>query len=169
LLTWIYTTCINWNVTEESYRRALEEAIREYERLSKQRVEIDDRIAQLLQTMGNLSRLCNLEPTVKLGLTDACRLALKAAGHPLTAAEVRTRLEAIGFDVSRYSNPLASIHIVLKRLGRSGEVKFTPGLRGKPAYVWKPPIKVIGLSKSSDLSKLDLWRTKVTHRSPKGE
>ena len=156
-------------MTEESYRRALEEAIREYERLSKQRVEIDGRIAQLLQTMGNLSRLCNLEPTVKMGLTDACRMILKAAGYPLTAAEVRTRLEAIGFDVSRYSNPLASIHIVLKRLGRSGNVKVTSGLHDKRAYVWRPPVKLIALSKVSDLSKLDFWHTKTKHRSQKGK
>lgn len=142
-------------MTEENYRRALRQAIQEYERLTAQRVEIDGRIAQLVRTIGSLSRLCHLTPTVALGLTDACRMALKAAGHPLTAAEVRVRLEAMGFDTSRYSNPLASIHIVLKRLCRSGEAKFAPRPYEKPAYAWNPPTKIMAVSRPVILSKLD--------------
>jgi hypothetical protein len=36
---------------------------------------------------------------------------------------VRDRLSAIGFDLDRYANPLASIHVVLKRLADSGETR----------------------------------------------
>lgn len=156
-------------MTEENYRRALRDVIREYQRLARQRAEIDERIAQLLQTMGSLSRLCNVAPTVKLGLTDACRIVLKAAGNPLTAAEVRIQLDALGFDSSRYSNPLATIHVVLKRLCRSGEIKFAPRPHDLPAYAWSRPTRVVAISKSSDLAKLNLWWASDTERPPKGE
>lgn len=155
-------------MTEDNYRRALREAIREYEQLAKQRSEIDLRIAQLVQTIGSLSRLCNLTPTVALGLTDACRMVLKAAGHPLTAAEVRLQLEAMGFDTARYANPLASIHIVLKRLKASGEAKFVPRAYDRPAYSWQQPFKVVAVPKSSDMSKLDLLWMAARDPSRKG-
>lgn len=142
-------------MAEENYRRALTAAIGEYERLSKERAEIDVRIAQLLQTIGSLSRLlCKLRPTVELGLTEACRMALKAAGTPLTASEVRLRLEAMGYDTSHYSNPLGSIHVVLRRLCRSGEARFVPTKSDKPSYAWGCPQKIVSVSKRSDIPKL---------------
>jgi hypothetical protein len=156
-------------MAEGKYRRALQESIREYERLSAQRAAIDTRIAQLVQAIGSLSRLCNLTPTVGLGLTDACRMVLKAAGHPLTAAEVRIQLDAMGFDTSRYSNPLASIHIVLRRLSRAGEVGFVPRSHDKPAYAWKRPARVVVLSKSSDIPKFNADWMLLSDRNPKEE
>ena len=151
----------------ERYRRALEEAIKEYERLAQRRAELDERIAQLVQSMGSLSRLCNLTPTVALGLTDACRMVLKAAGHPMTAAEVRQQLQAMGFDTSRYANPLASIHTVLKRLCRAEEARFVPRPFDRPAYAWRGTIRVVAI-RSSDLSRLNLWWTSEKEDPPKG-
>jgi hypothetical protein len=149
------------------YRSALEAAIREYERLTRKRAELDERIAQLVQSMGSLSRLCNLTPTVALGLTDACRMVLKAAGHPMTASEVRQQLQAMGFDVSRYANPLASIHTVLKRLCRSREARFVPRPLDKPAYAWTGATQLVAI-RSSDLANLNLWWTSETGDPPKG-
>jgi hypothetical protein len=138
----------------DKYRQALRETIHEYEALARQRAEIDGRMARLIQAIGSLSRLCNLTPTVSFGLTDACRMALKAAGHPLTVTEIRMQLEAMGFDLSRYSNPQASIHIVLKRLCRAEEAKFTPRAHEKPTYAWKKPLKIIALESASDLGRM---------------
>lgn len=143
-------------MADEKYRSALEEAIHEYEKLSRQRAEMDERIAQLVQTIGNLTRLCKITPTVVLGLTDACRLALKAAGQPLTAAEVRLQLEAMGYDTAKYSNPLGSIHVVLRRLCRSGEARFVPRKFDKPAYAWQRPARIISVTQSSELHTLNL-------------
>jgi hypothetical protein len=125
-------------VTTDDYRRALATAIREYEALGQQRQDIDKRIAEVAQTIGTLSRLCGLIPTVPLGLTDACRLIVRGAGVPVTPADVRLRLQSIGFDLSKYSNDLAAIHTILKRLNESGELRFIPrGTEpGKHAYVW---------------------------------
>ncbi len=137
-------------MVKKKYREALTAVIEEYERLSKQRSAIDERLAQLVQAMGSLSHLCNLSPTVEFGLTDACRMALKSVDQPLTAAEIRGKLEAMGYDTSRYSNPLGSIHVVLRRLCRSGEAAFV----GKNTFAWNRPPKMMVMPKGVDISKL---------------
>ena len=100
-------------MTVTEYRGALEKAIAEYEHLGEERRRIDDRLAQLTQTITTLSRLIGLEPTIPLGLTDACRLVYRNAGIPLSPTDVRERLRAIGFELSNYSNEMAAIHTVL--------------------------------------------------------
>ncbi len=122
----------------DEYRQALAAATKELETLSAERASLDRRIGQLLQTVGSLMRLCNLTPTVTVGLTDGCRWVLRSAGSPLTAVEVRAQLSAMGIDLSRYENDLAAIHTTLKRLDQSGEVRFIPQPWGKPAYQWTP-------------------------------
>jgi hypothetical protein len=113
-------------MSPDAYRAALDEALREYERLTAERGTLDARIGQLQQTIGMLTRLCGLSPTVPMGLTDACRLVLRGARSPMTAIQVRERLEAIGiFDPSKYANPLAVIHTTLKRFEESGEAWAT--------------------------------------------
>jgi hypothetical protein len=54
----------------------------------------------------------------------------------MTALDVRDRLSAIGFDLSKYSSDLAAIHTVLKRLHRAGELRFVPREPGNQAYEW---------------------------------
>ncbi len=131
-------------MTSEDYRGALTSAIKEYESLGAQRREIDQRLAQLAQTIGTLSKLIGLTPTVPMGLTDACRLALRA-GVPMTPMDLRERLLAIGVDLSIYSSDLAVIHTVLKRLNEAGEVRLVPRANGKHQYLWAAPPTVLAL------------------------
>jgi hypothetical protein len=131
-------------VTTEEYRAALSAAIEEYEALGARRRETDARLAQLAQTIGTLSRLVGLTPTVPLGLTDACRLALRS-GLPMTPVEVRDRLLAIGVDLSGYSSELSAIHTVLKRLNEAGEIRLIPRASGKHAYLWQHPPTAIAI------------------------
>ena len=128
----------------ESYRTALTSAIKEYESLGEQRRDIDKRLAQLAQTIGTLSKLIGLTPTVPMGLTDAVRLALRA-GVPMTPIDVRERLLAIGVDLSIYSSDLAVIHTVLKRLNEAGEIRLIPRPDKKHAYLWAAPPRVLSL------------------------
>src|SRR5207244_2051640 len=132
-------------MTTDDYRRALETAIREYEALGQQRQDIDKRLAEVAQTISSLSRLCGLVPTVPMGLTDACRLVVRGAGLPVTPTEVRDRLAAFGFDLSKYSNDLAAIHTILKRLNEAGELRFVARGTGKPTYIWNRAPRVIAL------------------------
>lgn len=129
----------------DDYRAALTAAIEEYESLGSKRREIDERLGQLAQTIGTLSRLLGLTPTVPMGITDACRLVLRG-GLPMTPVEVRDRLMAIGLDLSVYSNDLSAIHTVLKRLNEAGEIRLIPRQAGKHAYLWQRPARVIALS-----------------------
>jgi hypothetical protein len=131
-------------VTSEDYRTALSSAIKEYESLGEQRREIDKRLAQLAQTIGTLSKLIGLTPTVPMGLTDAVRLALRA-GVPMTPMDVRERLKAIGVDLSIYSSDLAVIHTVLKRLNEAGEIRVIPSLDKKLSYLWAAPPRALAL------------------------
>jgi hypothetical protein len=130
----------------DDYRTALAAAIREYEELGARRREIDDRLAQLSQTIGTLSRLLGYEPTVPLGLTDAIRIVMRG-GVPMTPVEVRDRLWAIGFDVSKYVNDLAAVHTILKRLNSNGELRFIPLAPGKHQYVLNRAATPVALTK----------------------
>jgi hypothetical protein len=109
-------------VSKDDYKRALDAAVREYEGVSAEHAALEIRLGQLKQSIATLTKLCGYEPTVQLGLTDACRMVLRNADRALTALEVRDRLISIGLDLDRYSNALASIHTVLKRMHEAGEL-----------------------------------------------
>jgi hypothetical protein len=131
-------------MTIADYRAALTAAIAEYEAVGEERRRADERLAQLAQTITTLSRLVGITPTVPLGLTDACRLALRA-GVPMTPVEVRDRLLAIGVDLSIYANELSAIHTVLKRLNEAGEIRLVPRANGKHAYLWARPPRAVAI------------------------
>ena len=132
-------------MTHEDYHRALEAATREYEELGAKRQAIDSRLAELAQTIGTLAKLLGLTPTVPLGLTDAIRLVVRGAGVPMTPPEVRDRLRAIGFDVSKYANDLAAVHTILRRLNESGELRFIARGVGAHQYTWNRPVTPVAL------------------------
>jgi hypothetical protein len=133
-------------VTEPDYRTALQAAVQEYESLGEQRRAIDQRLDQLAQTIGTLSRLLGYTPTQPLGLTDACRLVYRSAGVPLSPTELRDRLRSIGVNLSVYSNEMAAIHTVVKRLNEAGELKFLAGSPRKHLYVWQRPVRAMAIS-----------------------
>jgi hypothetical protein len=60
----------------------------------------------------------------------------------LTAENVRDRLEFLGFSLKKYSNALASIHTVIRRLLEKGEIDEVSPTREaeKTAYIWRKSI-----------------------------
>ena len=143
--TYLYSMYKIKAMTTESYKTALDAAIKEYEALGEQRREVDKRLAELAQTIGTLTRLLGHVPSVPLGLTDACRLVSRA-GVPMTPMEIRDRLHAMGFDLSGYASELSAIHTVLKRLNDAGELRVVPRPSGKDAYLWQRPPVAIAIS-----------------------
>ncbi len=130
-----------------TYRRDLLARKRELARLLKQRQGTDQKIAQLQPIINHLEGLCRelgdraaRENAAKVelttGLTELARVTLEEAYMPLSAGEVKQRMERKGFDFSKYSNPLASVHVVLQRLVKHGQVKVIPQKGGKKAYQW---------------------------------
>jgi hypothetical protein len=143
-------------MSKDDYKRALDAAIREYEQVSAEHAALDTRLTQLKQSIATLTKLCGYEPTVQLGLTEACRMVLRNAGRPLTALEVRDRLVAIGLDMDRYSNALASIHTVLKRMHEAGEVTERDrgeDLQAKAAYAYGVQVFASRIGKPRPWSK----------------
>jgi hypothetical protein len=140
-------------VAERDYEQALDAARREYETLLAKRGRLDRRLARLHETISALQRLCGLTPTVGWGLSDACRVVLRRVDGALTPLEVREKLRAIGFDLSRYVNDLAAIHTTLKRLALSGEVKRVTRLPGEHAYAW---VRVRAMTLEQALNHMEL-------------
>jgi hypothetical protein len=64
----------------------------------------------------------------------------------MTPVDVRDRLQGIGVDLSVYTNELAAIHTILKRLNEAGEIRLIPQVSGKHAYLWQRPAKAADLS-----------------------
>lgn len=126
-------------MTQASYRAALDDALREYESLLQQKSDIDARLAQVAESVGTLTRLCGYTPTVAYGLTEGCKTSLRCAAVPMTPLEVRDRLQSTGFDINRYSNPLAAIHTVLRRLTESGEVRRRVSRSRGVTYEYRAP------------------------------
>jgi hypothetical protein len=134
-------------MTLTRYRRDLNAAKRELASLAKYRQDIDLQMAKLQPIISHLEGLCKelgekfaRETATKVelttGLTELARITLTEAYVPLSAGELKKRMEAKGFDFSKYSSPLASIHTVLKRLVKSGQVKVVPQKGGKKSYQW---------------------------------
>jgi uncharacterized protein YhaN len=59
------------------------------------------------------------------GMTQAISETLRQTPQSLSPNEVREWLEREGFDLSEYSQPLATISVTLRRLEESGRVKAT--------------------------------------------
>jgi aspartokinase len=94
------------------YRALYDNAISELARLEAE-------AAALRQTIAAIAPLVN--ESAPSGLTDAIRAILAKAGEPLSASDIRDRLADMGFDMKSYSNPLATIHTILRRLTESDE------------------------------------------------
>lgn len=88
------------------------------------------------------------------GLTDAIRTVLQSnTGEWFNAIKVREGLKASSFDFSGYtSDPLASIHAVLKRFKRT-EVKTRKSVVGIREYRWVGPLQQQNLDVAARLTE----------------
>ena len=111
-----------------AYVQTLKRTRQELDRLRRERAALDARIAKLAQVEAALSTVAGPapEPADLSSLTSMVRHAVKAAFTPLTPPDVRDKMVALGFDGAQYSQFLAAIHVVLKRLRKNREVlEFT--------------------------------------------
>ena len=142
----------------EAYRQAIDTAAQELGELMKRHEELEtelehvqDRIETLQFGLTALGAVSGIDPrqeypdlypeemTPDLGFTDAVREALKSANPIMIFSPVlvRDELQKRGFDLTKYRNPLASIHTILKRLRASDEViAHLDESTGKYLYSW---------------------------------
>jgi fibronectin type 3 domain-containing protein len=131
----------------------LYEAKQDLARHLVKRQKLDHKIARLQAVVSDLQNLCaeqdqkNFENRVervikkdlKVGITESARVILQENFFPLTASELKERIEARKIQIARYASPLAVIHTILKRLVHSGDVRIVPQTNGKKAYQWVSP------------------------------
>jgi len=112
-----------------------DELIKAREALSKmfaEREALEVEIAKQQRRVGALAALVNegeeVDEILDLnlgGITDAVRSVFRASGPMgLTPVEIRERLTYLSFPVNEYKNFLASLHVVLDRLEKAGEIKL---------------------------------------------
>jgi ABC-type transporter Mla subunit MlaD len=120
----------------------------ELQELRKQRGHIERRMSNVNIALRSLAReIENQEEREGLlrevnaarrkpaGLTQAISETLRQTHESLSPNEVREWLEREGFDLSEYSQPLATISVTLRRLEKRGCVKAAREGR-KPIYKW---------------------------------
>lgn len=119
----------------------LEKLLEEQSDMDIQQFLLQSKIAKLSQKIIQLAIASDdqvlIDAVRETGLSDAVRSVLIAADVPMTAVELRKRLEAIGFDLSQYQNFLATLYLTLQRLEKQGEVTEDIFL-GKKVYKWHP-------------------------------
>jgi len=126
-------------MVKDDYRHALTAARAELQTLRALRGETDLRIAKLERTIAGLATLCGVEDNeLAQGLTEACRSVLKMGDsvRSFRPVEMRDELVAMGYDLAKYSNPLAVIHTTLKRLATQGEATIVARAGNETGYRW---------------------------------
>lgn len=83
--------------------------------LSEIKTQIEH-LDEVLNHLAPLAGICFGKTVSNLGITDAIRTILRESQDRLSAQEVRRLLEDKGFDLSRYTSPMASIYKILGRL-----------------------------------------------------
>lgn len=146
-------------MTKDHYKIALQAARDELAELEREKAKIEKRISELQQGIVGLSALAADEAGgekpqsmmdvlagvgVETGLTDAVRMITSSFGFPMTPKQVRDALLHLGYDLSGYSNILASLHTIMKRLATAKELINVTDDAGKEigAYIWNPAVPV---------------------------
>jgi|GEM_PF-2825970 len=113
------------------YYDALFEAWGELQRIKEQERELAIRKAQLSKTVSALFPLVfpdSLDVNT-MSLPNAIRLIMSGADRPLSATDIQTKLEDLGFDLKKFENPLANIHTAMKRMAENDELVLIDGDR----------------------------------------
>jgi len=134
------------------YQSAIFQAWRELQEVQEQERQLTIKKARLKQTVEALWPLAfpdneNPPDISSMTLADAIRLMVRScSGRYISVKEIRGKLEDIGFDLSKYANPLASIHTAASRMVASEELnwvdddgkKLTAGPEMKPVLASEP-------------------------------
>jgi hypothetical protein len=147
------------NEINEKYADAVLAVWQELKELTEQERDIAIRKAQLRKSFNALFPLAF--PGEKLDvntltLPDAIRLLMASTGRPLSALDIQTKLEDIGYDVSKFDQPLANIQTAMKRMLDSEELtRFTDdNKKVVPGPELKAPPDVTPALDSSEVENL---------------
>jgi hypothetical protein len=132
----------------ESFTNAIEDSKARLRELIIQRDQIDVHIehaknaivalAYMLNDPSDTEREISAAEDIlgRRGLTEAIRRVLQESAVGMTPVEVRDTLANSGMNLLEYSNPLAAIHTVLKRLVKARDVKPATTNGNETVYQW---------------------------------
>ena len=114
------------NEQREQFEKALRISQQRRNELTHQRSVIEQELAQQSRAIAALAELLGETMESDIGLTGATLLIVRTASQPIAPTEVRDELKKIGYDMDGLSNPMASLHQILKRLEEKGEIEEAP-------------------------------------------
>jgi hypothetical protein len=160
----------------DRYLKAINDGIKEYKGLSKQKKSLETRMQKVLQLIAaNVNMLPDaqqelfisqlMEMTPPSGLREAIIRVLAKTENWLSPTEIRDMLVESGYDFAGQANPLASIHTTLKRLVDAEEaISNVPQPDGKTYY--KRSEMRRGIDKMATLAELMRSYPPVTSSAP---
>lgn len=143
-------------MSDETAKKMFESARTRFFELSRQEIEVKERISHWGPIVEQLAKLAGeaLEPEIasrikqlreesdrgvgqEMGLTEAIRWVFRQPHIlPLTPTQVRDELAKMGYDLEKYAHVMPPIHNTLKRMKEAGEIKEVEGIGGLgKAYV----------------------------------
>lgn len=112
--------------------KQLESALVQQTQTNERKKVIDEQVNALVDAVralhkvygGDLPESVAKQIEGDLGITDQIRQVMKATGNQwVQPTQIRSMVEQRGFALAGYSNPMAVIHQVLKRLEKQGELE----------------------------------------------
>src|ERR1700724_2492687 len=137
------------------YQKAYKVAQTELRQLLLQQEEIENSIVVLRQTVNTLAEFCK-DKKIKIdpsrdaerllensSLPDEIVTILRSEYHSeyhewLRPSDIKIRLMKLGHNMDKYSNPLATIHMVVKRLKEAKRVRERIHPQGFKVYQCQP-------------------------------
>lgn len=122
--------------SSDSYQASLKDLRNELPRLISERERIDARILLVRQgiaTMEGLVSAPDSRQSAKKGLTNSVRDIMRGSDW-LAPPQILEALRKQGIEVGDNKNILVEVHMILKRLLKSGEVELDGTKFRKPVY-----------------------------------
>jgi hypothetical protein len=132
-------------VPNNPYQTALFAAWEELEKLKEQERQITLRKAQVQQTVSALWLLVfpENEDINNLSLPNAIRMIMRGTQRALKAIEVKSKLEDMGFDMSKFENPMANVSTALRRMVDAEELIYVEDEDQKKKVAPGPELKSV--------------------------
>jgi hypothetical protein len=141
---------LNYTELLDSAKTELESLHQLRNELDLQRAETDAKILALSKTITAIAPITGPEEEQKwlsflnalgatsaeVGITERIRGIFKGATTALATTDVRDQLQNSGWDLTKYSNALSTVHTVVKRLLDNGELGESTQ-DGARVYRWK--------------------------------
>jgi len=129
--------------TLEALKRELRELVAQRDRVNIRMEKVQTAITGLVSTLTDpdeaVAQLSYMNEIVgPIGITEVIRHIYRSDPNcTWTAVDVRDNLLRENFDIHKYSNPLAAIHTILRRLERAGEIEPADDVEFGGGYRWK--------------------------------